>query len=202
MKAESQFWAQVAQQLNPGWTVEVAPGASLAGRHDFLYLVDASTSWLKAGAISVEATARASAQMASAGQKIRSDAPGAAAEALVMALAARGTPQESERARVALSMAMLAMTDTETFRQAHEHRQQLADRSLHWVYIVYRLQRGIFLGRPAAMALSHAGFAPAADIQSLIAAVTARDLDPAATTRVATQIRRDGPLLEAVARSH
>lgn len=197
MKAESKFWREVAQQLNPGWAVEMPDaGASLAAAHDYLYIVDASSGWLKAGAIPVAETIQACDQMRAAGKKIRDSAPGAAAEALTAAMAARGSPAEAECARAALSASMLALTQTETFRMANSQRAQLAGRSLHWIYIVYRLQRGVFVGRPAAMGQSTTGFAPPEEIAALVSAVMARDLDPTANTEVARQLRADGPLLQ------
>ncbi|MDL5034419.1 hypothetical protein QRD43_21125 [Pelomonas sp. APW6] len=198
MKAESKFWREVAQQLNPGWAIELPlDGASLAAAHDYLYVVDASTGWLKAGAIPVAETTRVCDQMRNAGQKIRDSAPGAAAEALTAVMSVRGTDTEAERARDALSASMLAVTQTETFRLASGNRNKLNGRSLHWIYIVYRLQRGVFVGRPAAIALSTTGFASPEEITSLVSAVMARDLDPTANTDVARQLRADGPLLQA-----
>ena len=198
MKAESKFWREVAQQLNPGWAVELPPdGASLAAAHDYLYVVDACTGWLKAGAIPVAEATMASEQMRKAGQKIRDSAPGAAAEALTAVMAVRGSDAEAERARDALSASMLAVTQTETFRLASRQRSKLEGRSLHWIYIIYRLQRGVFVGRPAAIALDTTGFAPPGEIAALVSAIMTRDLDPMATTDVARQLRADGPLLQA-----
>lgn len=196
MKAESKFWNQVAEQMNPGWAVEIPQGASLAGQHDFIYVVEANTGWLKAGGIPTPEVCRAWAQMQQTGRGIRESSTGLAAETLIAAKAAQGTEQESSALRDALSMALFAMTQTETFAQTHRQRDRFAGLTLHWIYIVYRLQRGVTYGRPAAMLLPSSGLAPTQRIDELLATVMAQDLDPTATSNVAKQIRRDGPILK------
>lgn len=172
MKNEHQFWQDLARTINPGWTIQVdpmakdSPGATLAGKDVFVYVVDVASGWLGAGAVQsadapkIAAWAKeqlaAESSILTIGSMSTADVAGKAI-ALCGALGAEASDPE---VGAAVSMTTAALQDTETYARAvpanRQHGQ--SDMAGHWVYLAYRTRNGEgIITRPIWVSSLHPG---------------------------------------------
>jgi len=144
---ENNFWNQVAQQVNPGWNVQLDSAGTaqdlLASYDTFVYLVDTSTMWVAAGATKSSELLHASRQL----QKSKLS-PGIVAGAAGNAIIECGAAQlASDHAQThkALTAAICAITASATWGVVMD---RLGSPAGHWIWLAYKLRAGAPEGRP------------------------------------------------------
>lgn len=148
MKSEYQFWNDTMQSLNPGWCVSIDPrfpagGGRLASYDAFVYVVDTSTGWLAAGALSSCEMLRAAAHAAASTDMPTLVRTGAAG---MIANLGEGRPEAgSQAAQQAVMMGVVVVTQSSVFEKVLAACN--GQPSGHWFYLVYRLRNGDLLGR-------------------------------------------------------
>jgi hypothetical protein len=179
MSNEHAFWDDLATRMNPGWTISVGkdfnPGdGALGAAYDtFVYMIDTSTLWISAGATKNSEVLRAKQQLAQSRLP-----PGAAADAAGLSILECGkqsTPADHADAARAITAAVCAVTETQTYQQALARTGSPAG---HWIWLVYKLKNdGTPLGRPLyAKDDSRHGFMTMDQLKDVIAAALSNDI--------------------------
>jgi hypothetical protein len=195
VKGEATFWKSLAEGLNPGWQVDMRsgphglPDIQLSEIDNYVYAFDTGAGWLASGGMSSAEVQRAAAASNAAPLEIRSAAPNVAAQCISDAADA-GSSFDSQLAREALSLTLVAITQTQTFVAAHETRAP--GQRFHWVYVVYRMRDGSRVGRPACVGAQVQGLFDPEALPDLITRIVAIDTAPGSTSSVSQMLRRYG----------
>lgn len=185
--AETEFWTQVAEASNPGWSMHVvsdpesgSPGISGVDVH--IYIVDTSTLWIAAAGLREQEAIDAIRNLPSMAKNVaemidgftgaeRSGGPmtrdldsasiiAAAGMAITNASDSRATANSPELG-AAFTLSWLAISLTKTFEQA---KKVTGVPNGHWLYLLYRTAAGTSIARPA-----YAGRGAAAGSNGLLA---------------------------------
>jgi hypothetical protein len=190
--AESRFWTDLAQQLNPGWTIGMGSDGALIGTmlatHDTcLYLVDTSTPWIAAGSTTSAELLRLKRELAKA--KLAPGTVPGAAGAAILECGKRQLRTDHPDAVMAFTAAAGAVTEAATWTAVMDRMGSPAG---HWTWLVYRLKNGDPLGRPL---FGHSGdkrgFMSIGNLKESIAAALTNDIANPASA-VARQISAGG----------
>jgi hypothetical protein len=189
---EKRFFEQIAQTSNEGWTLKLAahlkPGEmNLSDYTALLYVVDTSTGWTGAGAITVEgfALARASAQASGWTTDQMADSTGA----LISKLGREDAPHDSPELAQCLQVMAAALTGTQTFEIAKP-----SGLDGHWVYIGYRMLDGSTICRPLFFRSGGQGFIPPEALTDVVRRVVVQDTKATSST-VGRMLKRSGGAL-------
>ncbi len=189
---EKRFFEQIAQTSNEGWTLKLAahltPGEmNLSDYNALLYVVDTSTGWTGAGAITVDGfgLARASAQASGWTTDQMADSTGA----LISKLGREGAPHDSPELAQCLQVMAAALTDTQTFEIAKP-----TGLDGHWVYIGYRMLDGSTICRPLFFRSGGQGFIPPEALTDVVRRVVVQDTK-ATNSTVGRMLKRAGGAL-------
>jgi len=195
MNGEATFWKSLAEGLNPGWQIDFRSGQSglpqtpLSTIDNYVYAFDTGVGWLASAGISSSEVERAAEATNAAAPGIRSAVPNAAAQC-ISAAADAGSSFDRERVREALTLTLVAITQTQTFPTAHKtHRP---GQRLHWIYVVYRLRDGSRIGRPACVVAPRDGLLDPEALDDLVARIVAADTAPGSSSSVSEMLRRYG----------
>ncbi len=191
MSHERRFWEDLAAAVNPGWDFslsdDVVPGEGLLSTYRvYIYTVDTSTVWTMEGATTEQGMERAHATLS-----LRKEAiPGllSAAGEQVLACGQDSAARASKPAQQAVTLALLALTETQTYVAAKQTTGSLEG---HWLYLVYRLKDGAALSRPAFIRSKRTGFLAPDALLHLVRQVVAMDTAQTIGT-VTTQIALGG----------
>lgn len=189
---EKRFFEQVAQTANAGWTLKLAGyltpgGMNLSDYTALLYVVDTSTGWTGAGAMTVDgfALARASAQASGGTTEQMADSTGT----LISKLGREDAPHDSPELAQCLQVMAAALTGTQTFEIAKP-----TGLDGHWVYIGY----GCWTAPPfAARCFSEVGgqgFIPPEALSDVVRRVVVQDTKATGST-VGRMLKRAGGAL-------
>lgn len=154
MQHENAFWNNVANSLNPGWSIRLNHDhpdgrPTISGHDSLVYVVDAATYWFAAGAMneleSQSAVAACKGFLATLGDTDAANQSAADIAGKVIALC--GVQRfDSSAPEVALAVATTAtaLQETQTYRLALETNVKLGAPRLagHWIYIAYRTKNG------------------------------------------------------------
>ena len=174
--AEKQFWSEVAQQLNPGWTIGMGNdgaqvGTMLATHDTCLYLVDTSTLWISAGSTTSAELLRAKRDLAKS--KLKPGTVAGAAGMAILECGKRQVPMDHPDAHMALTAAACAVTEAATWTAVMDRMGSPAG---HWIWLVYRLRSGEPLGRPLFGHNDKRGFMPLENLKQSIGAALNNDI--------------------------
>lgn len=186
MKHEKAFVASMAQQLSPGWSVQLQPhlqpGQIDLGRYQTrIYLIDTSNSWTAAAAMAPESFEDACLCAASAklSQTMLLDAAGQA----VARQSQRQAEADDPELTACFQLVTAALTGTQTYQTVKPHG--LAG---HWLYLAYRGHDASITCRPMYFSAREPGFCLPETLTQMARQVIAHDLRPG--THVADTLRR------------
>jgi hypothetical protein len=189
---EKRFFEQAAQTANAGWTLKLAahltPGTmNLSDYTALLYVVDTSTGWTGAGAITVDgfALARASAQASGWTADQMADSTGA----LISKLGRENAPHDSPRLTQCLQVMAAALTNTQAFEIAKP-----TGLDGHWLYIGYRMLDGSTISRPMFFRSGAPGFISPDALTDVVRRVVAQDTK-ATSSNVGRMLKASGGAL-------
>lgn len=193
---ERKFLNGVAGAFSPGWTVRLgdhlSPGNTRLAEHTvFIYPVETSSGWLCAGSATVASMHQLVAMKATAPESMSAKTIVAAAVQTIQDCAKHNRPADSAEMHDALTMTMLALTETRTFQLA---QQTPTGVSGHWLYLLYRMHDGSQVARPCCIKLPTTGFLPPGDLDGHIRTVIGMDLANQASF-IHSQIKAGGGLV-------
>lgn len=189
MNAERNFWETVLAAANPTWNVQADPSL-LPGsysQHDVrVYVVDATSGWMSAGCVSTQEMARVATFVSARDEervRIAAEAPG-----FIHDLACRKPQPTVGEVEQVISMALFALTQTQTFSQVQAINGKLGG---HWLYLVYRLRDDTVVGRPVFIFGKHQpGFLDTDTIKTSVKQILRADRD--SNRSVAEMVRQGG----------
>ena len=176
MNNERKFLDGVAGALSPGWNVrlsdQLGSGDTRLSEHTvFVYPVETSSGWICAGSATTESMRRLVAQKAAA--PMESGPIIAAAVQAIQDCARHDRQANCPEMNDALTMTLLAVTETKAFQLA---QQTPTGVSGHWLYMLYRMHDGSQVGRPACLKLPTTGFLLPDDLDIHIRTIIGMDL--------------------------
>lgn len=190
---ETKFWERVLSAANPDWGLGFVDGFDSGERKVSdqtvrIYVVDTSNLWVLAAGTS-EAEARKAFDFTRANPQEREAINGSVGR-LLADLSDRSADRSSKDAVDGIRCALLAITSTETFAVAKSLTGGYAG---HWAYLLYRLNDGEVIARPAYVS-KDAGTALMAfdDLVQMTAHVVALDLRSADGTGISRQAAQGG----------
>jgi hypothetical protein len=199
MKAERSFFESLAETASPGWTVRLEAhmepgGMALAAMGVRLYLVDTSSGWVGAGALSAwdfEVAHLAARELRR--KRIRvEDMAGQQLGSLGASRPEAGAPELMQT----INLAVLAISLTESYKKVLP-----LGLDGHWFYIGYRGHDASMVCRPVFVMGQPGQFMPEGEITGLVRQVVAMDLGNPASS-VSIQLKgAGGPLLASMYRA-
>lgn len=167
MNNEDKFWASVATMtMAPAWHIETPPGAQQATYDLYVYVVDASTGWMTAGAINWQDML----DIRQSGSTPDVDTLQCAAADMILIAGKEQTTYESPQAQASLTIAIAAMAMSPTFKAITP-----GGVGGHWLYIAYKLADHTSTASCVFFRQPTPGLVPAQSLERLIKQVIEQD---------------------------
>lgn len=173
MKNETEFKQGLINDVNPDWYVELTPenkDAAISGMDVKLYLIDAASGWIGAGAMDVANFQKVRNWVHSRGIERFTGAGSASVKGIPTA----DTPGDSAATRNAIHTLAHYFAATKTYEAV---MRTTSTTKGHWICVVYTLNDGSRLSRPLFAGADAPGrFMPMERLNGLLKAFIATDL--------------------------